>query len=503
MQHFYDGQIRRYITQLVRMMSNFSYKDGKGALTQIPVMYGDLTRQVANIIRENSENKIPSAPRMAVYITGLEMDTARLSDSSYVNKVNIRERAYDAAGKEYLNTEGKNFTVERLMPTPYTLTVNVDVWSSNTDQKLQILEQILMLFNPSLEIQTTDNYIDWTSLSVVNMTGLTFSSRTIPTGTESDIDIATLTFTTPIWISPPVKVKRLGVITQVITSIFNESAGTIDLDLSRAGFSSGVAEADIKTKIVKDETGTTSLDSGVKEVIDLESTWISDVDTSVISSHDNYSLLVLGTTAKLVRKGIVGAETWTGYLKSMPFEFDSGITQLRLTRRDLANEIVGTVVVNPLDEYELAIVWDGDTLPADTVISGPNGDRNKIDYIINPYKTNPTDLKAGNPRILILADINDSENVGQDAGYETPDNYAYDGPDAWKNADGSDFVAGTNDIIEWDGFLWHVVFDASVQDDTVVYTSNLNTGKQYKFEASEWILAYDGEYPNGTWRLAY
>ena len=47
MQHFYDGQIRRYITQLVRMMSNFSYKDGKGALTQIPVMYGDLTRQVA------------------------------------------------------------------------------------------------------------------------------------------------------------------------------------------------------------------------------------------------------------------------------------------------------------------------------------------------------------------------------------------------------------------------------------------------------------------------
>ena len=49
MQHFYDGQIRRYITQIVRMMSNFSYKDGKGNLTQVPVMYGDLTRQVANI----------------------------------------------------------------------------------------------------------------------------------------------------------------------------------------------------------------------------------------------------------------------------------------------------------------------------------------------------------------------------------------------------------------------------------------------------------------------
>jgi hypothetical protein len=61
-QHFYDGQVRRYITQLVRMFSNYSYKDGKGAETVIPVLYGDLTRQVANIIKGNSENKIPSAP---------------------------------------------------------------------------------------------------------------------------------------------------------------------------------------------------------------------------------------------------------------------------------------------------------------------------------------------------------------------------------------------------------------------------------------------------------
>ena len=97
MQHFYDGQIRRYITQMVRLMSNFSYKDGKGNLTQIPVMYGDLTRQVANIIRENSENKIPSAPRMAVYITGLAMDTARLADSSYINKTSFVENGFTSA----------------------------------------------------------------------------------------------------------------------------------------------------------------------------------------------------------------------------------------------------------------------------------------------------------------------------------------------------------------------------------------------------------------------
>ena len=471
MQHFYDGQIRRYITQLVRLMSNFSYKDGKSNLVQIPVMYGDLTRQVANIIRENSENKIPSAPRMAVYITGLAMDQNRLADSSYINKVNIREQAFDSAGNEYLNKEGKNYTVERLMPTPYTLTVNVDVWSSNTDQKLQILEQILMLFNPSLEIQTTDNYIDWTSLSVVNLENITFSSRSVPVGVDSEIDVATLTFNTPIFISPPVKVKRLGVITQVVQSIFNEQAGTIDLDLSRpiqqAYDDTPVPQSGVVTRLGIDDTGS------IQEKITTEGVVKTDVDFIINTSHDNFGLLVMGGTAKLLKKGIVGAETWTGYIKSLPFDFNAGVTNLHLRRKDIANEIIGTVTVNPLDEYELSVNWDTDTLPADTVMHGPNG----------------ADIKSGNPRILLLEDIGNAANT--------------DGADAWKNADNTDLIASANDIIEWDGTKWHIVFDASEDDSTVVYTSNLTTAKQYKYVEDEWVLSYDGEYPVGTWYLSY
>ena len=202
MQHFYDGQIRRYITQMIRLMSNFSYADGKGVLRQIPVMYGDITRQVGHIIRDNSENKIPSAPRMSVYVTGLEMDRTRTADATYTGKIHLREREHNSTDG-YLNTEGKNYTVERLMPTPYIMKMNADIWSTNTEQKLQIMEQILMLFNPSLEIQTTDNYVDWTSLSVVDLEGITFSTRSIPMGTESEIDVAQLQFSTPIYISPP------------------------------------------------------------------------------------------------------------------------------------------------------------------------------------------------------------------------------------------------------------------------------------------------------------
>lgn len=548
MQHFYDAQIRRYLTQIVRMMSNFSYKDGKGRLVRIPVTYGDLTRQAASIITQNSENKIPSAPRMAVYITGLEMDRTRTGDSSYVNKVNIRERAFDNSGKEYLKTEGKNFTVERLMPTPYTLSVNVDIWSTNTDQKLQIMEQVLMLFNPSLEIQTTDNYIDWTSLSVVNLENITFSSRTIPAGTESEIDIATLGFTTPIFISPPAKVKKLGVITNIITAIFADNGLEINMD------DSVFAESLVKEAVVVDEDGelTTITRNGTREGMTFET-------GIVASSHRNYDLVFLNGVAKLLGRGVTGAETWTGYLKAIPAVFESGITELRLQRRDEYGDIVGTASINPLNERELIINLDPDTLPTDTTVDGPNGARSKIDYIIDPLKFDPRGILTESPRILLLGNVghtykervvtetktmlidtgvpfedvrgirvlvngnevnttneawSDSSNAAETYKIRFPAllnigdviNYEIyldeDGPDAWKNMDGSDFAAFANDIVEWDGQRWNIVFDASAIAD-VIYVTNLNTGTQYKWQDGEWILSYEGEYPDGTWRLAY
>ena len=228
MEHFYDGQIKRYLTQFMRLMSNFAIKDSKGRITQIPVRFGDMNRQVAQVMSKNSENIVQSAPFIACYIKGMDFARDRLQDPTYVSKVNIRERAFDEDNNEYLNTQGANYTVERLMPTPFTLQMTADIWTTNVDQKLQILEQILVLFNPSMEIQTNSNYIDWTSLSLVELTGMTFSSRSIPQGLEQDIDIASLNFSSPIWLTTPAKVKKLGIVTQIITNMFADSAGTIE-----------------------------------------------------------------------------------------------------------------------------------------------------------------------------------------------------------------------------------------------------------------------------------
>ena len=70
MLHFYEGQVRKFLTQFIRILSNFSVETGKDSkrevqLRPVPVVYGDPTRQVANIIRNNSENALQYAPRIA------------------------------------------------------------------------------------------------------------------------------------------------------------------------------------------------------------------------------------------------------------------------------------------------------------------------------------------------------------------------------------------------------------------------------------------------------
>jgi T4-like virus Myoviridae tail sheath stabiliser len=491
MQHFYDGQIRRYLLQTIRVFSNFVVKFGDGALHRVPVMYGDSDRQAASVLRQNSENVVNSAPRIAIYVTNLELDRERLSDSTYVGKLHIRERDIENGG--YTQGQGRNYTVERLMPTPFKLTMKADIWATSTDQKLQILEQILVLFNPSLELQTTDNYIDWTSLSVLNLTGTSWSSRTVPSGTDTPIDIATLTLETPIWISPPVKVKHLGVITNIITSIYSDATNVPDRYIEGLG--------------IPLTSGTDAL-SGL---ISQERTTITDYDLQVYGSRailfnkgentsSSYSGLDIPTRPTT-------SITWPAVFELYPKKFINGSSMLFLRQPD-GSEVVGTAVVNPLDDTLLEITWDQATYPLNNGIdSNGNIQRVDIDFdanntysqdspgvfhaIVNPQTTGPSNeklpAKIPGRRYLLVDDIGNLEND--------------DGADAWKGEDGSDLIAQANDIVEWSGVRWNVIFNSNQKSDILIYQTNIYTGVQYKWDGIVWTKSFEGEYKTGLWRL--
>lgn len=225
---FYDNQIRRLITQFIRMVSGFQVQFGTNddatgalALQTVPVMYGDQSRQAAHLLRGVSENATPTVPAMAVYISALDFDQARMQDPFMISKAYIRERRIDPDTGEPTGEQGDTLTVERPMPVPYKLQLKLDIWTSNTEQKLQLIEQIAVLFNPALEIQSSDNYIDWTSLTYVLLTQTLWDSRTVPMGDNESISIATLTFEMPIWISTAVRVSRMGIVEKIFTNAFD------------------------------------------------------------------------------------------------------------------------------------------------------------------------------------------------------------------------------------------------------------------------------------------
>jgi len=77
---------------------------------------------------------------------------------------------------------------------------------------------------------------------------------------------------------------------------------------------------------------------------------------------------------------------------------------------------------------------------------------------------------------------------------------AYDGPDAWKDLAGNDLVIKANTIIEWTGSTWQKVFDPETAAPNQ-YVSNLTTGIQYKWDGTQWLRSFEGEYSEGYWRF--
>jgi hypothetical protein len=457
--HFYDGQLKRYITQFIRVMSNFSYKNDKGQLIQVPARYGDMTRQVAQIINKNSENAVPSAPFISCYIKDLQFDRPRMQDPTFVDAVQIRDRVYNEATGRYTQVQGAGYTVERVMPSPYLLTFNADIWSSNTDQKFQLWEQISVLFNPGLEFQNSDNYLDWSSLSVLMLDNMIWSSRQIPQGLEQDIDILTMSFKAPIWITPPAKVKQLGIITKIIANVHAVPEGTIEPDY---------ADPDVLYSFF----GTPS---------------------RIIITPGNFDLLVLDNTATLVHntdslettavKQPKKSTSWNKLLDLYPGQFRAGLSQIRLTKSN-GLEIVAYITLSPKNEKIMLLNIDPETIPANSTIGG----RTTIDAIINPHTFDPSS-RSVNTTYLIL------ESINPDISY--PD---YQGPIAWRNSNGTDFYASANDIIQWDGSAWNIVFDSTTVTN-IVYITNAYTGIQYKWDGEQWMKSFEGVYSRMDWRL--
>src|ERR1035438_30386 len=102
MDFFYSGQTRRYLLQFIRIFSSIKIRLGPDSnglyqIQRVPILYGDSSSMVLQLIKGASENTLLPSPMMSVTIEGIKMSSKRRQAPQYVGKVSTVEREFDCA----------------------------------------------------------------------------------------------------------------------------------------------------------------------------------------------------------------------------------------------------------------------------------------------------------------------------------------------------------------------------------------------------------------------
>jgi hypothetical protein len=445
MQYFYDNQIRKYLQQLLRIFSEFVVDIGKDVngnpiYRTVPVSYGDVSRMASHILKNNSENVINTTPFMSLYITEFTMAPDRRTYAQHTSTARVTEKKYEDG--VYINEPGSSYDIIRHNPVPYNLTINLDIWTSNTDQKLQLIEQLCVLFNPDINLRTNSNPLDWSALTYMLMSNINWSGRSIPSGADEVIDVSTVQFTIPIYLNPPSKVRKQT----LIHTIINKMDVVNDVNLN---------------------------------YFTLKQPFESQYTSYTIITLENYKLRFMNNKATLLNRAGGNNDNDGNLLdwsKILPLygNLNEGFSQLRLRRtsdiEDSSEDIIGTISLDNDDPQSLIVNVDSDTIPPNTL--------GTIDKIVDTTINYPGDGTLPNATLnqkyLILYDINSNGAWGLNA--------------------------SKNDIISYNGSEWVIFFDSSENDSTQrVY--DLNMSEQYEWDGKIWKKSYTGVYSPGYWRL--
>ena len=466
MDFWYDGQVRRYLVQFMRIFSNIKIRNGPDAnglytIQRIPILYGDPSWMVAQLIKGASENTLMPSPIFSAYIDSLKMNDNRRQDSQYVGKVSTIEREFNKTSKVYGPGPGVRQDIERYMPVPWDITFKLDCWTTNTTTKLQIFEQIAVIFNKSIQLQQNDNILDWTSIFEVWLEDFTWTNRSIPQGTEQDRDVMSFKFLVNAWINPPAKLKRSGLIAEIVTHVY-DVANVDSIRVDAAGeYDPFTCFGGIPIQIVTTE---------------------GNYKISVTRNGPNEEITLLNKFGQ-----IDPTLEWQSLIQKYG-QITTNITKIRLKldpNLDVTDsDIIGSITEDPLHKNILFFNVDIDTLPANTILP--------ILEIIDPTEVSPGNglpIAIAGTRYLITSHNSVREEPAIPPGVSTS---------PW----GQNIVAYPNDIIEFNGVKWVTIFDSRNSTGKNYVVNNANA-TQYTYDSTtkEWTYSYLGIYAEGYWRI--
>lgn len=455
--YWYYGQIRHYIAHTLRIFQNFNISEGydenmKPILRRIPCVYMSTDKSVANLLNNNTDTVLTSCPKMILVLSNVRLDSEKMSGPAYYPvHSHITEKRFNKDIENYTYKPGNSYNITRINPLPLGLEFKLYIITTMQDHKFQLFEQIRSIFSPTLELQTSENPLDWSRVTSITLTGLNWSSK----GTENldtTLDTMDMTFDVMGNLDMPSLVEKETLIEQI-----NHQIG------------------DGKT------------------LEDMLSWNLEDV-TRLYSSPTNNRISVYldeNNEQKIKLEPSEYCSTWSELLETYNFKFnklklDININCLTDSNIDNRNDIVGHIHLN--DDTPDILTWhiDETTLPRANLAN--------VDDIINSHSHTPKNILG--ERYLILDSIpNNTKMWGK----------LYDENDEELESNG--FIP-ENSIIEYSkndsNYYWKISLNP---DDTkgVFYVkpnSNINLLYTYNYKLNSWVDVINKTYGVGYWRIS-
>ena len=209
-----DQQVERYIAQFMRVFSGFQVRDGverngERKLERVPIVYGNMSRIVASVLQKRGTFQNNRIPIMAANLRALELDPQRKKSHHHVDSV-------------VMNGKG----TDRIIGPALNLQMELSLYCSSTEQLFQLLEQILLNFNPRVTIQVDNNVLNSDFITEIELLSIDPEIQ-YPMGTEQQLVMLTLQFNVPVRLRYPMDMDG-PLIKEIHLNIFQESQKGIE-----------------------------------------------------------------------------------------------------------------------------------------------------------------------------------------------------------------------------------------------------------------------------------
>ena len=203
-QQFYHETMRKVVVAFGTIFNNINIvrKNNSGAVTQsmkVPLAYGPKQKFLTRLREDpNLSKKVAlTLPRIGFEISGISYDPSRK-----LNSVQKFKKTNDSDSGKTMSSQ--------FMPVPYNMDFELVVMAKQSDDALQIVEQILPFFQPDYTITLNDNSTMGTTRDVpIILSNVTYADEYEGSFEDRRVLTYTMSFTAKFYLYGPVTDQKV------------------------------------------------------------------------------------------------------------------------------------------------------------------------------------------------------------------------------------------------------------------------------------------------------